>query len=184
MGPSRGRSIPGDDLAVARLPLLKVLVLQAGEVPGVAPAAGRPSEPPPHGDALRVPRRGLVEGARDGRPPVDDEGWLGRVLGDPQPPDVQLPVPALQGPEEQRPLGQFPQRLRPAAQLVPENFGIGAGGGHVLADDDLFTGALDHRGEGGPAALVVGAFLVEGVLKGRLGRGHSTERTRKRDRVK
>ncbi|GHA53120.1 hypothetical protein GCM10010303_76400 [Streptomyces purpurascens] len=66
-----------------------------------------------------------------------------------------------------------------AAQPVPEHLRVGTGRGDVLPDDDLFTGALDHRGEGGPAVLVVGAFTAEGVLEGRFGRRHSTERTGK-----
>jgi hypothetical protein len=67
------------------------------------------------------------------------------------------------------------QLLGLAAQLVPEHFGVGPGGGGVLADDDLFVGALDHRGEGGAAEVVVVAFLDEGAEIG--GSGHRTRIT-------
>jgi len=56
-----------------------------------------------------------------------------------------------------------------AAQLVPEHFGIGTGRGDVLTDDDLFPGTIDHGGEGGTAAVVVGAFVVEGRFQGGAG---------------
>jgi hypothetical protein len=56
-----------------------------------------------------------------------------------------------------------------AAQLVSEDFGVGTGGGDVLAGDDLFPGAVDHGGEGGAAAVVVGAFVVEGLPEGGVG---------------
>jgi hypothetical protein len=46
---------------------------------------------------------------------------------------------------------------------VAEDLGVGAGGGDVLAGDDLFVGVLGHGGEGGAAEVVVGAFLGEGV---------------------
>jgi hypothetical protein len=166
--------LPGDDVTGPRLPPAEVLVLQPGEVGGVAPAAGRPAEPPPHGDALRVMGAGLVEGAGDGRPPVDDEGRGGRVLADPEPTDVVAltgVVSALevQPPEEQGAFGQLPHLLGPTAQPVPENFGVGTGGGDVLAGDDLFPGPVDHGGEGGAAEVVVGAFPVEGVLLGGVG---------------
>lgn len=89
------------------------------------------------------------------------------MLADPQPPDVQrLPViGGVQPTEEQRPLGQLPHLLGPAAQPVPEHFGVGTGGGDVLAGDDVFLGTVDHGGEGGAAGVVVGAFEVEGVLE-------------------
>ncbi|CAM5642604.1 hypothetical protein SGRIM128S_09649 [Streptomyces griseomycini] len=191
-GPDAGPlDLPGDESAdpraLLRLPLppLQVLVLQPGQVGGLAPAAGGPAEPPAHGDALRIAGGGLVEGAGDGGPPVHDEGRGGGVLGDPQPPDVvALPGVAgarpgeVQPAEEQRPFGQLPQLLGPAAQAVPEDLGVGAGGGDVLAGEDLLVGAVDHGGEGGAAAVVVGAFPGEGVREGGLGRRHSTERTK------
>ncbi|GAA3843642.1 hypothetical protein GCM10022403_089510 [Streptomyces coacervatus] len=57
-----------------------------------------------------------------------------------------------------------------AAQPVPEHFGVGTGGGDVLAGDDVFLGAFDHGGEGGAAAVVVSAFVMEGRVEG-LGQG-------------
>jgi hypothetical protein len=52
---------------------------------------------------------------------------------------------------------------------LAEHFGVGTGGGDVLAGDDLFPGPLGHGGEGGAAAVVVGAFLTEGVVEGGVG---------------
>ncbi|GAA4956797.1 hypothetical protein GCM10023238_24330 [Streptomyces heliomycini] len=68
------------------------------------------------------------------------------MLGDPQPSDV-VALPRVTGvaprevqpPEEQRPRGQFPQFLGVAAQPVPEDLGVGSGGGDVLAGDDPFV---------------------------------------------
>ncbi|MFB7195170.1 hypothetical protein [Streptomyces sp. NPDC056240] len=88
---------------------------------------------------------------------------------------VAVTVGEAEAPEEERDLGQFVQLLGLAAQLVPEHFGVGPGGGGVLADDDLFVGALDHRGEGGAAEVVVVAFLDEGTEIGRI--GHRTRIT-------
>ncbi len=85
----------------------------------------------------------------------------------------------VQPPEEQRPLGQFPHRLGPTAQPVPEDLGVGPGGGDVRTDDDLFIGAGDHRVEGGTAAVVVGSFGAQKIAQGRVVGRHSTERTRK-----
>lgn len=176
----RGGSGPGPFCgpAVHREPL----VLQAGQIGGVALARGSPSEAAPDRDALWILGPGLVEGARDGGAPVDDEGRGGRVL-DHAPPShvVALPgvvagtVREVEAPEEERHLGQFVQLLGLAAQLVSEHFGVGSRGGGVLADDDLFVGALDHRGEGGAAEVVVVAFLDEGTEIG--GIGHRTRIT-------
>ncbi|MGX1270836.1 hypothetical protein RKD18_004030 [Streptomyces phaeoluteigriseus] len=80
--------LAGDEVALPRLAAAEVFVLQAGEVGGVAPAALRPAEPAADGDALRVAGAGLVEGAGDGRAPVDDEGRDGRVFADADPADV------------------------------------------------------------------------------------------------
>ncbi|GAA2293514.1 hypothetical protein GCM10010431_09650 [Streptomyces kunmingensis] len=63
------------------------------------------------------------------------------------------------------------------AELVSENLGVGAGRRGVLADDDLFVGALDHGGEGGSAGVVESAFGIEGGL------AHATTVTKKRNRV-
>ncbi len=165
--------LPRDDLARPGLAPVEVLVLQAGEIGGVPAASRRPAEPAPYGHALRITGAGLVEGAGDGGAPVDDEGRVGGVLADPQPPDVQRLVfvrAEVQPPEEQRPFRQLVHRLGLAAQLVAEDLGIGPGGGGVLADDDLFVGAVDHGGEGGAAAVVVGAFPDQGVVES-AGRG-------------
>ncbi len=75
----------------------------------------------------------------------------------------------VQSSEEQRPLGQFAQRLGPTAQPVSEHLGVGTGGGDVLAGDHVFPGSVDHGGESGTAVVVVGAFLGEGVLEGGVG---------------
>ncbi len=166
--------LAGDDLADLRLAPAEVLVLQSGQVGGFAPAARRPAEPPPHGDTLRITGARLVEDPGDGGAPVDDEGRGGGVLADPQPPDAialafVLTALEVQPPEEQGSFGQLPHLLGPAAQPVPEHFGVGAGGGDVLAGDDVFDGPVDHGGEGGTAAVVVGAFETEGVTEGRVG---------------
>ncbi len=173
-GPDAGPlDLAGHDVAGAGFAPAQVLVLQAGEVGGVAPAAGRPAEPAPDRHALGVAGARLVEGAGDGGPPVDHERRCGRVLGDPHPADV-VALPAVRGvavgevepAEEQRARREFAHGLGLAAQPVAEDFGVGAGGGDVLSDDDLFGGALDHRGEGRTAGVVVGALGVQGVLEG------------------
>lgn len=96
------------------------------------------------------------------------------MLADPQAPDVIAGAAVLAAPvtgvevqpaEEQGPLRQLTQRLRLAAELVPEHFRVGAGGGDVLAGDDVLPGAVDHRGEGGAAGVVMGAFAVEGITE-------------------
>ncbi len=111
------------------------------------------------------------------------------MLADAQPPEVQHPHLGLRRPcpslrlrevqpaEEQRALGQLAQFLGPAAQPVPQHLGVGAGGGDVLAGDDVLPGPVDHGGEDVPAVLVVGAFEGEGVLEGGFGRRHSSNRT-------
>ncbi|MGW1500745.1 hypothetical protein ACWCQW_19550 [Streptomyces mirabilis] len=71
--------------------------------------------------------------------------------------------------EEQRAFGEFAQIPGLAAQLPAEHFGVGTGGGDVLAGDDLLLGAVDHRGEAGPAGVVVGAFMGEGAGEGGVG---------------
>ncbi|GAA3139245.1 hypothetical protein GCM10017687_64860 [Streptomyces echinatus] len=70
--------------------------------------------------------------------------------------------------EEQRARREFAHGLGLAAQAVAEDLGVGSGGGDVLADDDLFGGSLDHRGEGRAAGVVVGALGVQGVREGGL----------------
>jgi hypothetical protein len=69
----------------------------------------------------------------------------------------------MQPSEEQRSFGQFPQLLGPAAQAVPEDLGVGPGGGDVLSCDDVLLGAVDQGGERGTATVVVIAFLLEGT---------------------
>lgn len=71
-------------------------------------------------------------------------------------------VREVQPAEEEGALGQFVQGLGVAAQPVSQDLGVGAGGGDVLAGDDLEVGALDHRGEGGTAGVVVGALAAQG----------------------
>ncbi len=176
----------GDDPADPVLAPCQVLVLQAGQITGVAPAAGRPAEPSAHVHASRVTGGRLVEGAGNGRPPVDDQGRGGRVLGDPKAPDVValarvvgLVLTEVQPPEEQRTGRQFPQFLGPAAQPVSQDLGVGAGRGDVLAGDHLLVGTSGCGGERFTAAVVVGAFLVEVALgHGGVGR-HSPERSKK-----
>ena len=68
--------------------------------------------------------------------------------------------------EEQRAFGKFAQIPGLAAQSPAEHFGVGTGGGDVLADDDLLLGAVEHGGEGGTAGVVVGAFVGEGAGEG------------------
>ncbi|MFE9678538.1 hypothetical protein ACFYO5_31270 [Streptomyces sp. NPDC006259] len=48
--------------------------------------------------------------------------------------------------------------LGPTAQAVSEGFGVGTGGGDLLAGDHPAVGARAHRGERGTAGVVVGAF--------------------------
>jgi hypothetical protein len=79
--------------------------------------------------------------------------------------------------EEQRAFGEFAQIPGLAAQLPAEDFGVGTGGGDVLAGDDLLLGAVDHRGEACTAGVVVGAFMGEGAGEGGVGRRHSTKDT-------
>ncbi len=57
----------------------------------------------------------------------------------------------VQPAEEQRAFGKFTQIPGLAAQSPAEHFGVGTGGGDVLTGDDLLLGAVDHRGEAGPA---------------------------------
>jgi hypothetical protein len=93
------------------------------------------------------------------------------MLGDPQPAQVirlsgMVAVVELQLPEEQRPFGQLPHLLGLTAQPVPEDFGIGPGGGDVLTDDDLLLCPVDHGGKGGTATVVVDALAMEGLFQG------------------
>ncbi len=179
-GPDAGPlDLPGENAAPLLLfALAQGLVLHAGEVARVPLAAGRPAEPPPDGDALRIPGTGLVEGAGDGGAPVDDEGRGGGMLADAQPPDVVplptmipgtgpgtacLPAFEIQPPEEQRRLRQFAHGLGVAPELVPEHLGVGTGRGYVRPADHPLLGPLDHAGQGGAAGVVVAAFLGEGV---------------------
>lgn len=98
------------------------------------------------------------------------------MLGDPQPSEV-IALPGMlagrlaralevQLAEEQRPFGQLAHLLGLAAQHIAEHFGVGTGGGDVLAGDDVFLGTGDHGGEGRATGVVVGAFADEGVSEG------------------
>jgi hypothetical protein len=75
----------------------------------------------------------------------------------------------VQAAEEEGAFGEFAQGLGVAAEPVAEHLGVGSGGGDVLAGDDLVLGALDHGGEGGAGAVMVGAFVAEGVVEGGVG---------------
>ncbi len=98
------------------------------------------------------------------------------MFGDPQPPEV-VALPAVvtavevQLAEEQGTFGQLPHLLGLTAQLVPEDLGIGAGGGDVLTDDDLPLGPVDHGGEGGTATVVVDALAAQGFFQVGVGVG-------------
>ncbi|GDY84798.1 hypothetical protein SAVCW2_39970 [Streptomyces avermitilis] len=84
-----------------------------------------------------------------------------------------FPVAAVRGEvepaEEQGAFGEFTHVLGAAAEPVAEDFGVGTGGGDVLAGDHVLVGAFDHGGEGGAARVVVGAFAGEGVVEGGVG---------------
>ncbi len=48
--------------------------------------------------------------------------------------------------------------------MEAEGFGVGTGGGDVLAGDDPLTGTFGHPGEGRAAEVVEDPFLAEGVV--------------------
>ena len=115
--------LPGEDRAgPRRLPRRQVLVLQAGQVLGGAGAPLRPAEPAADRDALGVAGARLVEAARDGGPPVDDEGRGGGVFADAAAADVVALAGVVavgrrvevEPPEEQRALRQSPSTPWPS----------------------------------------------------------------------
>ncbi|MEU2079063.1 hypothetical protein [Streptomyces sp. NPDC013489] len=74
---------------------------------------------------------------------------------------VDPAVVEVEAPEEQRSRRLLAHLLGAAAQMASERLGVGAGGGGVLAGDDLFGDVLGHPGQGGAAGVVVGAFAGE-----------------------
>ncbi|GGV53681.1 hypothetical protein GCM10010277_51610 [Streptomyces longisporoflavus] len=67
--------------------------------------------------------------------------------------------------EEERGFGEFAHRFGVAAELVAEDFGVGAGRGDVRSRDDLLLRAVDHAGEGGAAGVVKAAFPGQGFVE-------------------
>lgn len=78
---------------------------------------------------------------------------------------MDLAVLVVETAEKERAGREFAQFFGMTAELVAERFGVGTRGGDVLAGDDTRGGAFGHRGQSGPAEVVVVAFLAERMLE-------------------
>lgn len=90
------------------------------------------------------------------------------MLGDPAAADVVgLAGLAVEAAEEEGAGRLLAELLGLGAQVVAECLGVGAGGGGVLADDDLFGHVLGHPGQGCVAGVVMGPLLEEFMVERR-----------------
>lgn len=77
--------------------------------------------------------------------------------------------------KEERRFGELAQGFGVTTELIPEDFGIGTGGGNVRSTDDSHLRTVDHSGEGGATGVMEATFFGQGFIERHTAKNNVTE---------